>query len=161
MNHCTTMQLMELMLKLSPWPLTKVKAILLQFLIPLFHSDIASGTPLSLFIVLFAEPTRSSDPLATVQETSTLEVDQNVVEKSYDSSEPERQLAFEKEAVTLAQSHSNGNDATAAVESSSSSGQDDAPKKSYASIVSSWLYTSLPRIVKKLIFLTLLFGLVG
>ncbi|XP_041002663.1 nuclear transport factor 2-like isoform X1 [Juglans microcarpa x Juglans regia] len=81
------------------------------------------------------EPIHSSDPPATVQETSTLEVDQNVDEKSYDLSEQEIQLAFEKEDVMLSQSHSNGHDVSAAVESSSSSGQDDAPKKSYASIV--------------------------
>lgn len=61
--------------------------------------------------------------------------DQNVVEISYDTSEQGQQLAVETEAVQ-SQAHSNGNDVSAAVESSLSSVQDDAPKKSYASIVS-------------------------
>ena len=85
--------------------------------------------------VLFAEPTRVSDPPATDPETSPVEEDGNV-EKSYDPSEHERQLAVEKEAVVQPPSHSNGDDVSTAVESSSSSAQDDAPKKSYASIVS-------------------------
>lgn len=88
------------------------------------------------------EHTRVSDPPATDPETSPVEEDGNV-EKSYDPSEHERQLAVEKEAVVQPPSHSNGDDVSTAVESSSSSAQDDAPKKSYASIVkvtkgSSW-----------------------
>lgn len=69
-----------------------------------------------------------------------MEVDQsqNVAEKSYDPSEQERCLAIGKETVMPSHSNSNGNDLSTAVESSSSSGQDDAPRKSYASIVSSW-----------------------
>jgi hypothetical protein len=87
---------------------------------------------------LFAEPIHISDPPATDPETSTVEEDQNVVEKSHDPSQQERPLAIEKEAVPQPKSHSNGNDVSTAVEPSSSPGQDDAPKKSYASIVSSW-----------------------
>ncbi|KAF5457644.1 hypothetical protein F2P56_021732 [Juglans regia] len=81
------------------------------------------------------EPTHISDPPAIVLETSTVEVDQNVAEKSYDPSEQERHLAIGKETVMPSHSNSNGNDLSTAVESSSSSGQDDAPRKSYASIV--------------------------
>jgi hypothetical protein len=87
---------------------------------------------------LFAEPIHISDPPATDPETSTVEEDRNVVEKSHDPSQHERPLAIEKEAVPQPKSHSNGNDVSTAVEPSSSPGQDDAPKKSYASIVSSW-----------------------
>jgi hypothetical protein len=87
---------------------------------------------------LFAEPIHISDPPATNPETSTVEEDQNVVEKSHDPSQHERQLATEKEAIPQLKSHSNGNDISIAVEPSSSSGKDDAPRKSYASIVSSW-----------------------
>ncbi|XP_062151039.1 nuclear transport factor 2-like isoform X3 [Alnus glutinosa] len=81
------------------------------------------------------EPIHISDPPATDPETSTVEEDQNVVEKSHDPSQHERLLAIEKEAVPQPKSHSNGNDVSTAVEPSSSPGQDDAPKKSYASIV--------------------------
>ncbi|KAB1211528.1 putative G3BP-like protein [Morella rubra] len=77
------------------------------------------------------EPTHIADRLA--MDPEVLE-DQNVVEISYDTSEQGQQLAVETEAVQ-SQAHSNGNDVSAAVESSLSSVQDDAPKKSYASIV--------------------------
>nr|POE49897.1 putative g3bp-like protein [Quercus suber] len=84
-------------------------------------------------IISEREPTHVSDPPATDPETSPVEEDGNVVEKSYDPSEHEIQLAIEKEAVQPP-SHSNGDDVSIAVESSSSV-QDDTPKQSYASIV--------------------------
>lgn len=67
-------------------------------------------------------------------ETSTLEEDQNVVEKSFDQFQHGRQLVIEKEAVPQPKSHSNGDEVSTAVESSPAD-QDDVPKKSYASIV--------------------------
>ncbi|XP_062151038.1 nuclear transport factor 2-like isoform X2 [Alnus glutinosa] len=97
--------------------------------------DDVTTVPLTPDRVLFAEPIHISDPPATDPETSTVEEDQNVVEKSHDPSQHERLLAIEKEAVPQPKSHSNGNDVSTAVEPSSSPGQDDAPKKSYASIV--------------------------
>lgn len=54
-------------------------------------------------------------------------------EQVSEPSDQERSLANEKVAVLESQSHSNG-DIPIAVESASSSAQEDTPKKSYASI---------------------------
>lgn len=83
---------------------------------------------------MFAEQTQAPDPPAPDLETTQVEEDQNVIEKAYDTSGQERQSANEKESDTELPSYSNGNDVPVAVESAST--EEDAPKKSYASIVS-------------------------
>lgn len=79
------------------------------------------------------EQTQAPDPPAPDLETTQVEEDQNVIEKAYDTSGQERQSANEKESDTELPSYSNGNDVPVALESAST--EEDAPKKSYASIV--------------------------
>ncbi|KAK6279992.1 hypothetical protein POUND7_020259 [Theobroma cacao] len=82
-----------------------------------------------------SEPTQVLDPSAPDPATALVEENQNVAEHVDEPSGQERQLVNEKEAVSESQSHSNGNDISIVVESTSSSAQEDTPKKSYASIV--------------------------
>lgn len=91
----------------------------------------------STHIILFfvAELTRIPDPPAPDPATSHMEEDQNISETDYKPSDHERQLGNDKEAVVDSQSHAIENEASVTVESASSSAE-DAPKKSYASIVS-------------------------
>ena len=86
---------------------------------------------------MFPEPTQVLDFSAPDPATALVEENQNVTEQVYEPSDQERQLVNEKEAVLESQSHSNGNDIPIVIESASSSAQEDTPKKSYASIVSS------------------------
>ncbi|KAJ4707295.1 ras GTPase-activating protein-binding protein 2-like [Melia azedarach] len=80
------------------------------------------------------ELTRIPDPPAPDPATSHMEEDQNISETDYKPSDHERQLGNDKEAVVDSQSHAIENEASVTVESASSSAE-DAPKKSYASIV--------------------------
>lgn len=79
--------------------------------------------------------TRISDPPAPDLVISHVEEDQNISERVYESFDQERQLVTEKEDVVESQSYAVETDASAMVESASSSALEDAPKKSYASIV--------------------------
>lgn len=82
-----------------------------------------------------AEPPHVPDPPAPEPSTSIVEEVISVAEKAYEPSDRELQLGNEKEANGELQLHSNGSEAPVVVESVSSSAQEDAPKKSYASIV--------------------------
>lgn len=82
--------------------------------------------------MLFAEPTHVPDPPAPDPVTSHQELDKTVVEKRYDGSENERRLVNVEASVV----ESHGNDVLVEVESASLTIPEDAPKKSYASIVS-------------------------
>lgn len=77
------------------------------------------------------------DPPVPDPATSVVEDDEIVIEKVYDPLENEEQLVNEEEDFTETQSHPIENDDSTIAESSSSSAQEDAPKKSYASIVGS------------------------
>ncbi|KAL9427207.1 hypothetical protein AB3S75_029411 [Citrus x aurantiifolia] len=79
--------------------------------------------------------THVPDPPAPDPVTSHVEEDQNISKRVYEPSEQERQLVTEREAVVESQSYAVETDASAMVESASSSALEDAPKKSYASIV--------------------------
>ncbi|KAI4346678.1 hypothetical protein L6164_007552 [Bauhinia variegata] len=81
------------------------------------------------------EPTHVSEPSAPHPSNSHLEEDQNVTENVYEPSNDERQLPNENEDVEESHYQSNGNDVSQDTELVSSSAQEDAPKKSYASIV--------------------------
>ncbi|GLU01817.1 hypothetical protein SLE2022_191010 [Rubroshorea leprosula] len=80
-----------------------------------------------------AEPAHVPRPPAPDVSTSNAEEHQNVAEKAYEPSDNEIQQGNEK-VNTESQSWSNGNEVPVG-ESASSSAQEDAPKKSYASIV--------------------------
>uniref|UniRef100_A0A5B7CAF6 Putative ras GTPase-activating protein-binding protein 2 n=1 Tax=Davidia involucrata TaxID=16924 RepID=A0A5B7CAF6_DAVIN len=70
--------------------------------------------------------------------TSLVEEVQNVDEKAHDTLDNEKQLIInEKEVVVESESRSNENHISVVTEPASSTAQEDAPKKSYASIVSS------------------------
>ncbi|XP_038695064.1 nuclear transport factor 2-like [Tripterygium wilfordii] len=79
------------------------------------------------------DPASVPDPPAPDPATSILDEDRNIAEEAYDPSEHEIQVATEDEAGVDFQPDSNGNYAAAVVETPSA--QEDAPKKSYASIV--------------------------
>ncbi|ONI19024.1 hypothetical protein PRUPE_3G254500 [Prunus persica] len=81
------------------------------------------------------EPNHVPDPPAPDLETTQVEENQIGIEKAYDTSDHERQSANEKESDAEPPSYSNGNDVSVAVEPTSTTAQEDAPKKSYASIV--------------------------
>ncbi|BBH00231.1 Nuclear transport factor 2 family protein with RNA binding domain, RRM-RBD-RNP motifs [Prunus dulcis] len=81
------------------------------------------------------EPNHVPDPPAPDLETTQVEENQIGIEKAYDTSDHERQSANEKESDAEPPSYSNGNDVPVAVEPTSTTAQEDAPKKSYASIV--------------------------
>lgn len=85
---------------------------------------------------MFPNLTHISDPPAPDLVISHVEEDQNISERVYESSDQEIQLVTEKEDVVESQSYAVETDASAMVESASSSALEDAPKKSYASIVS-------------------------
>ncbi|KAL6961173.1 hypothetical protein U1Q18_038936 [Sarracenia purpurea var. burkii] len=73
---------------------------------------------------------------STITITITEEV-QNVEEKAHDPIDNDRQLVNEEEVIVNHESHSDENDIPAVTDSTSSTAQEDTPKKSYASIVSS------------------------
>lgn len=104
-----------------------------------------SCEPTRLFSFLFPDHTHVPDPPAPDPVTSHVEEDQNISERVYEPSEQERQLVTEREAVVESQSYAVETDASAMVESASSSALEDAPKKSYASIVSANLKIFCPR----------------
>ncbi|GAV83924.1 RRM_1 domain-containing protein/NTF2 domain-containing protein [Cephalotus follicularis] len=84
------------------------------------------------------EPAHVANLSAPDLATTVEQVHQNVSEKAYDSSDHEIQIiqsVNEDEGAIDSQLQSNGNHDPAVVESTSSSAQDDHPKKSYASIV--------------------------
>ncbi|KAK9272392.1 hypothetical protein L1049_002764 [Liquidambar formosana] len=81
------------------------------------------------------EPTLVPDPPAQDPATSLVEEDKNIVEKAQDTLDNEKQLAKEKGVVMELKIHSNENDVSTVADSASSSALEDAPKKSYASIV--------------------------
>ncbi|XP_039033536.1 nuclear transport factor 2-like isoform X2 [Hibiscus syriacus] len=80
------------------------------------------------------EPPQGVDPSPTDATTAFVEENQNVVEQVAEPSDKERQLVNEQEALSVSHSHSHSNDIPVVVESTSSA-QEDTPKKSYASIV--------------------------
>ncbi|KAB2610385.1 ras GTPase-activating protein-binding protein 2-like [Pyrus ussuriensis x Pyrus communis] len=82
---------------------------------------------------LFAEPTHVPDPPAPDLETTQVEENPIIVEKTYDTSDHEGQYATESDVEPP--SYSNGNDVTVTVELASMTAQEDSSKKSYASIV--------------------------
>ncbi|KAG8662363.1 nuclear transport factor 2 [Manihot esculenta] len=82
-----------------------------------------------------SEPSHVPDPPAPDPAISIVEQDKNVAEEVNDPVDSEKQLIYEKEVVVESESHSNGNDVSVVVESTSSATQEDTPKKSYASIV--------------------------
>lgn len=86
--------------------------------------------------MFFAEPNHVPDPPVPDPAIAHEDADQNFVEKAYDASEHERELVNENESVLENPSHSHGNDISVEFESSSTAALEDAPKKSYASIVS-------------------------
>lgn len=97
---------------------------------------IAKGLFNQIFFI-FVEPSYVPDPSSLDPPTIDVKEDNIVVEKVTDTLEKEKQLVHENEVTVESQSHLNGNDVPIVVESASSAAQDDAPKKSYASIVSS------------------------
>ncbi|PON73625.1 Splicing factor-like protein [Trema orientale] len=80
-------------------------------------------------------PTQIPAPPAPDPVTVHDEADQNVLEKAYDASDHDRQLVNEEVFIVEPPSHSHGNDVPVEVESASMTATEDAPKKSYASIV--------------------------
>ena len=86
--------------------------------------------------MLFAELAHVPDPPAPDTVIGHRESDKNVVEKAYDASDHERQLVNEEPKNIEAPPHTHENDVPIEVESASTTALDDAPKKSYASIVS-------------------------
>ncbi|KAK4849751.1 hypothetical protein QYF36_000534 [Acer negundo] len=80
------------------------------------------------------ESARVPDPPAADHTTSHVEEDQNISEEVYEPSEHEIRFLDEKE-VLESQSHEVEKDVSAMVELVPSSVQEDAPKKSYASII--------------------------
>ncbi|RVW31430.1 hypothetical protein CK203_086783 [Vitis vinifera] len=96
-----------------------------------------NGTNDSPAVSLNQGPGHTHDPDPPVPDpaTSVVEDDEIVIEKVYDPLENEEQLVNEEEDFTETQSHPIENDDSTIAESSSSSAQEDAPKKSYASIV--------------------------
>lgn len=91
---------------------------------------------LTIFI-LIPEPAQVVDPPNLDQAGSYAEEVKNVEEEVHDSLEDGRQVGDEREIVVEAESHFNENQNHANTESENSVAQEDAPKKSYASIVSS------------------------
>lgn len=85
---------------------------------------------------MFAEPIHVPAPSAPDPAPVHKEADHNVVEKAYDASDHDRQLVIEEGSVAEPLSHPHGNDVPVEVESASMTAAEDAPKKSYASIVS-------------------------
>ena len=87
---------------------------------------------------LFPEPVHVSNPPLVDSTTTTLmdEV-QKVNEEAHDPIDNERVVVSEKEATLDWEPQPNENHITAVTESTSSTAQEDAPKKSYASILSS------------------------
>lgn len=83
------------------------------------------------------EPTNVVDPPHLDQPGSYAEEVQHVEEKANDSLEGGRQVGDEREIVVEAESHFSEDQNPANTESGNSVAQEDAPKKSYASIVSS------------------------
>ncbi|KAL5805740.1 hypothetical protein ACOSQ4_028473 [Xanthoceras sorbifolium] len=81
------------------------------------------------------EAARVPDPPEADLAISHVEEYQNVTEEVYDPSDHERQFLDEKEAVLESKSHAVEKEVSAMVESVPSSAQEDALKKSYASIV--------------------------
>ncbi|KAF4385575.1 hypothetical protein F8388_010131 [Cannabis sativa] len=82
------------------------------------------------------ESTHVPAPPAPVPEIVHVEAaDQNVIEKALDASHHDRQLIIEEESVLEPPSHSHESDIPLEIESASTTAIDDAPKKSYASIV--------------------------
>lgn len=80
--------------------------------------------------------THDPDPPLPDPVTSVMEDDQIIMEKVYDPLENEEELVNEEEDFTETQSHPIENDVSTIAEYSSYA-QEDAPKKSYASIVGS------------------------
>ncbi|KAF5957567.1 hypothetical protein HYC85_004792 [Camellia sinensis] len=76
-------------------------------------------------------------PMVEESTTSLIEEVQNVEEKAHDPMDNERQLFYEKEVIADPEPLTNKNHLPAVTESASSTAQEDTPKKSYASIVSS------------------------
>lgn len=91
---------------------------------------------LTIFILIL-EPAQVVDPPNLDQAGSYAEEVKNVEEEVHDSLEDGRQVGDEREIVVEAESHFNENQNHANTESENSVAQEDAPKKSYASIVSS------------------------
>lgn len=86
---------------------------------------------------MFAEPAHVPDCLNANPASSDTEEVTNVGIKIHDSLEGEEQVSDEREIFVDTESHINENQTSASLESTTSAIQDDAPKKSYASILSS------------------------
>nr|GLL26548.1 ras GTPase-activating protein-binding protein 2-like [Ipomoea trifida] len=83
------------------------------------------------------EPAHVPDCLNANPASSDTEEVTNVGIKIHDSLEGEEQVSDEREIFVDTESHINENQTSASLESTTSAIQDDAPKKSYASILSS------------------------
>lgn len=88
---------------------------------------------------MVSEPAHVPDYSASDIVVASKEADQNVVEKSYDVSDHERQLGNQKEPVSESPPPSHGkhgNDVSFVLKMNSTTNEQDAAKKSYVSIVS-------------------------
>ncbi|KAK4426250.1 Nuclear transport factor 2 [Sesamum alatum] len=83
------------------------------------------------------EPAQVVDPPKPDHATSDVQEIETIEEKGNNQVIDERPASQDRDIVVEAGSHSNENHASVAAESASSASQEDAPKKSYASIVSS------------------------
>ncbi|XP_019157040.1 PREDICTED: ras GTPase-activating protein-binding protein 2-like [Ipomoea nil] len=83
------------------------------------------------------EPAHVPDSLNANPASSDTEEVKNVGIKIHESLEDEKQVSDEKEILVDTESHLNENQTSASLESTTSAIQDDAPKMSYASILSS------------------------
>ncbi|CAN4081639.1 unnamed protein product [Withania somnifera] len=100
-------------------------------------SEMINGTEDVQSEVLIPDPEPTHVPPNLDQDGSYAEEVQHVEEKDNDSLEDGRQVGDEREMVVEAESHFNEDQNPANSESANSVAQEDAPKKSYASIVSS------------------------
>lgn len=87
--------------------------------------------------MLFAEPCEEVYPLKPEHANSDPEEIGNIAEKDTDEVNDERPAIDNRDIVVEAESHLNENHASVAEESVTSPYQEDVPKKSYASILSS------------------------
>lgn len=85
-------------------------------------------------LFIFSEPAHVPDPSAPDPLPSVVEEHKKLAEKANESSDHEKQLVNDREIIV--EDLSDENNVPVVVESVSSMIQEDAPKKSYASIVS-------------------------
>lgn len=90
-----------------------------------------------IIFILFPEPAQVVDPPKQDHATSHVEEIETIEEIDNDQVIDERPASHHRDIVVEAESHLNENHTSVAEESVTSASQEDAPKKSYASIVSS------------------------